>query len=215
MLDIILNPLGVIQRLKKGKDSAGSWKVLLVVAVLSFVGVLISGVAKGLDFLNAVLGGAGIAILVFLGVMLSSFLVNFVLALLTGKSNYYSALTAAAYGGFIGVVGNLTVVLIDLIPSSDLLTTGILGLFMGIVMLFTVILAASVQIRLLKEFYECDILTVIVAWLIVVLSLFLAAAVGGAKIMPDLLKQMLPPGMGIENLPLEGLGSDSFPLTLE
>lgn len=164
MKQIVKEPLRAISEAKKHKDMKKTLLALGYGGLMLAVGSLFW--AKTL--LKEDIAGALSLLLVFwLGFALLGFLVHFAMKVMKGKSDYYSGLTPLAFMALITGFGVLVASVLNLIPYFGVI-------LMTLVLLATFVLANTVFLKAMLEFYETDLLTVLVVMLIIYLAIVMA-----------------------------------------
>ena len=118
---------------------------------------------------------AAIIFIIVLSVMLlAALLMHVTLRILAPKAGYFEALTTLSYGLFILASGYLISAFIGLISAYGAMSTLLLGLLSGIILVFTFIMSHAVMIRMGMALFKTDLLTTLVAFWIVYTAIFLA-----------------------------------------
>ena len=171
MFDILYYPLKAIASAKKEKSIGKTILILFITSLLASLNVfIITKKFSGTNFIVAF----GIIVGVILLALFMALLLLLTLNILSQKqSTYFDALTTLTYGFFIWACGYTISSLINLIPHSSLLSTLIIKILIGLILLITFILAVTVKLRAAMEFFQANLFTVILALMIIYTAIFL------------------------------------------
>jgi len=164
MYDILFSPLQAISAAKVERRIMKSMIVVLVASLLAGMGALIASQdfsARGaLVFLIVVVGS-------FVGTVVLSVLFQLALRVLSGRGSFYEAITVIGYSFFITTAAFFVASTLKLIPFVGLWLGGIL---MGV----AVILSTVVMLRAGMELFSTDLLSVLIALFAVYVGIFMA-----------------------------------------
>ncbi|MBU0577415.1 hypothetical protein KJ742_00760 [Patescibacteria group bacterium] len=171
MFNIILAPFQAIKEAGSKKSMSRTMKVLLVASLFAGLSaLLVTKSFTGLSLLIAL----GIAVGMFVCVLVMSFFFKLSLHMLSKKGGYYEALTAVTYGCFVFACGALATSVLSLLIDINVVLNVIVALVSVVIMLAAIILAKTIKLRAAMDFFSADLLTVIVAFVIVYVSVLFA-----------------------------------------
>ncbi|NOZ80052.1 MAG: hypothetical protein GXP63_00120 [DPANN group archaeon] len=189
MFDAIFFPLDAIARAKAERSMTKTLLLLLGASLLTALSAFL--MTQHWEM----------AVTVFVGVFLLNlfiaFLIKIALHVLIQRGGFYESLTALSLGYYISSFGFLVVVLIGMIPGDELSMTLVKGVLSGIALLSLLLLSAMTLFRATMEFFQVDLLTVVVTFTTLYLLLFISLYLGLLKIvfplMFGLMGSSLPP----------------------
>ena len=167
MLDILAKPLSALAKAKKERNLGNVMMVLLVAAVFfglskPFLYRTFSGDAWGYALLTL--------LIVFVVTVILGFLVHIIFGILTGKHNFYNAITPLVYSMYILGAALLLSSIFRLVPW------GIGEGLSTITLLYLGGLAIALNWRGYKDFYGTEYVTVLIMNIIVLAVVCLVAA---------------------------------------
>lgn len=186
MFDVLTSPLDAIQRAKKNKSMKDTLLLLLVASVFLAIAVLLQNASFNASAFQA----AGLTLVLgFAGTAFMALLLQLSLHILTTKGGYFEALTTLTYGMFITSCGMLAASVVGLLSMAGQ-TFAMVGAFLGgLVLLFALIMSYSVSLKAGMELFNTDILTVVIAILIVHLSVLVSMYTIIAQYMATMMTQ--------------------------
>lgn len=164
MFDILFSPLKAIASAKSERSIGKTMLVLLVASLLAAIDFfLITKKFSGIYFLIAL----GILLGTFLGILFLAVLLQLTIYVISQRGGYFEALTTLSYGCFIMASGYLVSSILGLVPYIGIVLS-------GIIILFATILSITVMLRAAIELFQIDLLTAIIALIIINTAIFLA-----------------------------------------
>jgi len=182
MKDILMRPFEAVAEAKKHKNLGKTVEVMLFAVILAGLSIFFFYLPIGAGF--ALYSGILGAIVLFVGVLVSSFVLQLVFKIFTKKNDFFLAFTPLAYAWLIVSTGMLAASILVLIPT-----------FIGPLMAYLVALPAfavglAVYLRGLMLTYDTDLITVLVALGITLISLASALSLVVAGDVVDFFRQV-------------------------
>lgn len=170
MLKVFYAPLETIENLKAESNLPKTFLFLVISCVLAAINTFIISKSFELDTLK----GAGIVLVAsFVLVLIGAALFQFCMHLFTEHGGFYEALTTYTISTFIIVCGITLKSLVGLIPTESNIVSAAVSIITIVISLITYIMGFSVMIKAAMVLFDADIITVVVAVLVVYITLFL------------------------------------------
>ena len=163
VFEIMLKPAAAIAAAKKEKNLGKTFVMLLVASIVAAVSMLFIMRFSTESVLVAILTLVG----AFVGSIVFAFLVKKFMWIMAKKATFFDALTMITFGLFIMSWAYLIGGIIGLIPY--------IGYWLsGLILLFAFVLANAVMLKAGMDYFECDLLTIIIALAVVYIGVFSA-----------------------------------------
>jgi len=181
LLDIIFDINSALEKAKKEHEIVNSLIVALVAAILLPVGLILASALSGKPnfSLATVIGAVIMSIVPFLAILFLGFITKLVVKTLCGKGDYFAGLTSVAYSSFVGAIGFTLALILSSILGTPLANapfsvegTGAV-VVAGIVLIIFVPMALAVFYRAIKELFDTDMATALVASICIYAALLL------------------------------------------
>jgi len=180
--ELLKSPSIAINKAKKERDVYKTFWILIITWILMGLSISIIALKAFPPFISV---GSGIVIFIFgfLFSLFCSYVIAIIMNILGGKGKYYEALTATTYSSFPVSVGFIITAILAFIHPVLL----ILGF---ILLIITSALSFSIYFKAIKEFFNVDMMTTFVGFIILIyvfiLSIYIISMFGMAQVLPFL-----------------------------
>ena len=168
MFKVLYNPAKAVEEFKKNRKIGKTIKTLIMAAILFAISTMINLLILGANTNTIIWATTG----VFLGsaalIALEGWFLQIIMNIFSKKVKYYDTLTGLVNGFLIIGAGSLIAGLLGLIPMIG-------AILSSIILLFVIIIAYPVIIKTTMELTGTNMLTTIVALLILTIAIFFAA----------------------------------------
>lgn len=196
LIKILKTPTEALSEAKKKKDKTDTILTLFVVS--SFFGIAASLIVYKLTTMFAVFRALSVAatfsaflmtfILIFIGAIFLSFLLNKIVNILGGKGEFYDGLTSVVY--------SLVPLSVGILLASVLVFVPVVGIFLGaLILAIKFAIGMAILYRGTKEMYKTDMIVSFIAVSVLVLAVIVS-------LYSFLVLYMASTGMPIATMPM-------------
>lgn len=187
----------LIKKLKKERNIGKISLMLLLVSLIFGISFTLFSNPE-IEFVSFLRSVATWFIVIFIIMYIAAALINIIMAIISGKSDFYAALSSLVYTKLVFGIPMLISAIISRIPVNNVLITIKLIVFL-LIILASSTLSLSILIRFLKELYDSDLLTVIVVLgifsIVVILSWAVLIGLISMFYIKDLMQQTTSTGL--------------------